>query len=461
MAGLICPKCEFEQAPGPVCEACGIVFAKWGEMARRSATPHKTRTITPLPEPRSVTPPATPANLRLTVLLVVFVLLSGGVIARQMYEVRRQAAGDAVDKELRVRGEFFEPGRAGTDGRLREVTPLRPDADRPQLLPPSSPGVARASRPENPIRLYPRDERGCGVFTAAPEADEAGVGPAASPESPAWREGLAGWEAGRKEQDRTGAPLLALLVPDRCALCRQLRRDVLERPTMAEILRRFIKVRVTPGSAPKAVELARQLGVKAREGGPPELLLLASPDRVPLPIPVIDEGAPGPRPVSAARLLQELTDRLRKEAAQLVLLGYELQRLPGRDNVQAERVLNSALRLDAHNSEAWFWRGSVRRRLGHISSAIADLRVAGALDPSHPNAWAELGGIAIDRRCYEEGIVYASRLLDASPTPDAQGRARGLRAQALAGLGWRKEAAKEAEIACQLGHRPSCDGVRL
>lgn len=456
MAGLVCPKCEFEQAPGPVCESCGIVFAKWGEMARRSATPHKMRTITPLPEPRTVSSPPGHPNLRLTLLLSVFIILAAGALGAQMYEVRREALVDAADRELRERGEFFDPDRAGPAAGRIDVVRVPEPADRPALLPPASLAAERAGRSQPPIRLYPRDDRGCSVFTAEPEADEAGVRRSGPLPAAGWREGAEGWLAARKEQDLTGAPVLAMLIPDRCALCRQLRRDVLDRPTVSEFLQRFIKVRISPGSVPNAIELARQLGVQARDGGPPELLLLASPDRVPLPIPVIDEGAPGPRPVSPERLIAELTDRLRKEAGQLVLLAYELQRAPGRDNAQSERVLNSALRLDAHNAEAWFWRGAVRRRMGQISAAVADLRVAGALDPTHPNPWAELGGIAVDRRCYEEGIVYASRLLEASASPVAQGRARGLRAQALAGLGWRKEATKEAEIACQLGHRTSC-----
>ena len=440
------------------------MFAKWGEMARRSATPHKLRTFTPLPEPRAITPidNAPAANPRLTILLLLLLAVSATVLGQRMYEVRRDPGADRAPGAV---GPAAEAPTASTLESPDEASSILPPTLRdrpiagPSLLPPSAPAVARAASPELKVRRYIRDDAQCLMFSREPDPDEAGVGAGAPPESPGWRAGALSWGEGRREQQRTGAPLLALIVPDRCELCRELRRDVLDLPTVDEFLRRFIKVRLAPHAAPEDFVVSKTLGVEPRVGGTPVLLLLASPERVPVPIPVVDEGTPGLRTITADQLLVELRGRLRREAGQLVLLAYELQR--DDDHVQAERVLDSALRLDSHNAEAWFWRGSVRKALGRTRAAVADLRVSGALDPGHPNPWAELGGLALARRCYEEGVVYASRLLDAATGPEAKGRARGLRARALAGLGWRREAVEEAALACGLGHRLSCDGIKL
>ena len=452
MAGLCCPKCQFEQAPGSVCVACGIVFAKWGELARRSATPHRMRTITPMPEARAPSPDATRSNPRLTGLLVLFLALSGAVLLERMHEVRKESAEEAVDKELRQAGQFFQPPR--NQARPLPNPPLDDQEERPRLIPPNARRTTGAPVGVPGRRPGTGTAAVCDLFTRPADPDDAGSTAGAPPESPGWRLDAGGWQEGLREQERTGAPLLALVVEEGCELCRALRRDVLDRPSVEEFLRRFIKVRIMRGAAPQASALAISLAQVSSGGEVPKLLLVAAPGRVPLPIPVVDQSPSKSRPVQTDALIANLTRRLKREASQLVLLAYELQRED--DAMQAERVLDAALRIDARNAEAWFWRGSVRLALDRLGPAISDLRVAGALDPTHPNPWAELGGVAVDRGCHQEGVVYASRLLDAASTRESKARARGLRARALDGMGWRHEARNEAAQACDMGHRPSC-----
>jgi len=432
MAHERCPACGFEQVQPEECPRCGIVFAKW-ERRQTSPPPAPERPPAEPDEPAVPDEPAFGRRATLAAAVLLILVLAGGAGLALWLRAAEQAVVAPPD----------QPALLDAEPRRPSLPPPAATSPRPGRPAPASPEAAPARHaPAGPAPVA------CRVFGADVSSDE--VLPPRATVSTTWHEDAPGWDAARSEQERVEAPLLLYVYVDWCPHCRRAERATLYLPETDAALQGVLKVRLNPEHRPRDKALATELDVK----GYPRLLLFSAPGRSPLKLSVTHKVDGKWVPMTPAAFAAEVQDALGREARQHVSLGRE--RFEADDLSEALTLLQRALRLDARYGRAFYWRGQVRQALGEEARAVTDWRLAAALAPKEPWAWALLGEAALRRRCFAEARGYATEALGAATKRGQRARAHGLRAGALLGLGDAAGATREATAGCRLGGGDAC-----
>ena len=111
--------------------------------------------------------------------------------------------------------------------------------------------------------------------------------------------------------------------------------------------------------------------------------------------------------------LRRILDRRDEHVMALVHLGTCLIAMDKAE--QAERPLNSALRVDPNNSDAWYQRGLLYLDFGRGEEALSDFESASRNDPKHVDARLMIAAILHERGDTKEAIDGWRKVLDIDP----------------------------------------------
>ena len=111
--------------------------------------------------------------------------------------------------------------------------------------------------------------------------------------------------------------------------------------------------------------------------------------------------------------LRRILDRRDEHVMALVHLGTCLIAMDKAE--QAERPLNSALRVDPNNSDAWYQRGLLYLDFGRGEEALSDFESASRNDSKHIDAKLMIAAILHERGDTKEAINAWRKVLDIDP----------------------------------------------
>ena len=111
--------------------------------------------------------------------------------------------------------------------------------------------------------------------------------------------------------------------------------------------------------------------------------------------------------------LRRILDRRDEHVMALVHLGTCLIAMDKAE--QAERPLNSALRVDPTNSDAWYQRGLLYVDFGRGQEALSDFESAARNDRKHIDARLMIAAILHERGDAKEAINAWRKVLDIDP----------------------------------------------
>jgi tetratricopeptide (TPR) repeat protein len=156
-----------------------------------------------------------------------------------------------------------------------------------------------------------------------------------------------------------------------------------------------------------------------------------------------------------ARELLEQSPRLGKEkgtdSRQHLVQGYRLfQQKRFAASIEA---FNRAIRLNATNHEAYYWRARALISQGRFENAAEDLERAVSLAPHYVEAYDHLGWLFDRLGQHEKGIDALSRSIELRPE---NGWAYYQRGRMLYKFGDRENALRDAETSCNLGYQEGC-----
>ena len=111
--------------------------------------------------------------------------------------------------------------------------------------------------------------------------------------------------------------------------------------------------------------------------------------------------------------LRRILDRRDEHVMALVHLGTCLIAVDKAE--QAERPLNSALRIDSSNSDAWYQRGLLYLDFGRGQEALSDFESASRNDPKHIDARLMIAAIFHERGDTKNASNAWRKVLDIDP----------------------------------------------
>ena len=111
--------------------------------------------------------------------------------------------------------------------------------------------------------------------------------------------------------------------------------------------------------------------------------------------------------------LRRILDRRDEHVMALVHLGTCLIAMDKAE--QAERPLNSALRIDPSNSDAWYQRGLLYLDFGRGQEALSDFESAARNDPKHIDARLMIAAIFHERGDTKNAANAWRKVLDVDP----------------------------------------------
>jgi thiol-disulfide isomerase/thioredoxin len=245
---MVCPKCGQPRSPGPECERCGVVYAKFR----------------PAPSPSPVPSPPRRGNWWPAAILAA--LAAAGVGA--WVKLRAPAPRDGSPAIFSDTREMPPPRTAasedaGTASALPEPEGAPPAPAEPPPGAPEAPAVVEVTA----------EPASCEAFELSDLPDQ----PSLPSVSSDWYDGASGLRRAGEEQASSGAPLLLYFYVDWCPHCRRFTGEVLPSPEMRELGQHIVKVKVDAEGSEDDRALARQFSVRSF----PTLLVITSPGRPP------------------------------------------------------------------------------------------------------------------------------------------------------------------------------------
>jgi hypothetical protein len=277
--------------------------------------------------------------------------------------------------------------------------------------------------------------------------------PSRSPVSASWHEGATGFAEAKREQERSGAPMLVYFRTDWCPYCQQLERELLVDNRVERFLRyEVVKVRINPEDGPAEKALADEFG---NTGYPAVYLtptLRLSPRQVSLGGRAGGDKFAFCTPTELVERIQEPSLRAVRE---LVREGFDKR--SGGDVLGSLAVLTDALALDPKNAEAYFQRALSRLADGAPDLAYAELRTALFLGFDLEEVFKVGGQDLLRRELYDQGVACWTAYLDRSGSGKTWGHI--WRSQMHYRRGDRARAREDAEASCRLGEPKGCELV--
>lgn len=136
---------------------------------------------------------------------------------------------------------------------------------------------------------------------------------------------------------------------------------------------------------------------------------------------------------------------------QLLQEGYRQYEANRMD--EALSSFNRALKTDAVNAQAYFWRGRTYIRQGNYDNALTDFLKALELKPNYSQACDNLGWLYMKRGEFDTSLRYLNQSIALDPN---NGWAYYNRGRIFFKNGERQRALKDAEKACSLGYKAAC-----
>jgi len=259
-----------------------------------------------------------------------------------------------------------------------------------------------------------------------------------------WYEGGDAYDAARREQEDSAAPLLVYVQTDWCPYCRKLEAEFLAEHPIEQYLRsRVVKVKVNPERDAASRELARRLGAS----GYPSLFV-SVPGGSPMRISPYSRGTAF-RP--AAEFIALFEERMKGQASALRFQG-RAQWQSGQAGA-AVATLDRAVRMDPDEPRAFVERSLAHAANGAPDAAFDDLARAALLQPEDPAPFIAAEQLLGRQDRWGEATSCWTSFLERNPS-DGRGflsRARVLLRQGLPGL-----SAADALKACELGLPEAC-----
>ncbi len=123
------------------------------------------------------------------------------------------------------------------------------------------------------------------------------------------------------------------------------------------------------------------------------------------------------------------------------------------DFKQAVAAYDLAIQDDPNNSSAYYWRGRAYNKLNLSEKAVADFKRTVELTPTHTEAYNWLGWLSEKDNKYDACVGYLTKAIELKADNSWSYYHRG---RCNYQQGNKKEAARDAKEACNLGYQPAC-----